>query len=333
MTDLYPEQQPYESGYYDVGGGHLLAFNRYGNPSGKPVVYLHGGPGAGTSWEYKLFHPDHYNILLFDQRGAGASTPYAEIKNNSIEDLVTDIEKLRVETNVEQWSIAGGSWGSALGMFYAAKYPKRVSRMLLRGIFFADSIGAKHIIEADGAAARHRNLVFDAYEKFIPENERRNGLMLPYYNRLMLGNAEGAVEAAWLFDRWDTSIASIEPKPEWLADIDANPMASLALSRLFFYYSVHYFHEQNHPYLLNAMKQLDVPVAIIHGRQDHICPVENAAELHAVCKNSSLDIIENCGHTMAELGLRKAFLSITDGWMRSDDTRSCDLFEKRAPSL
>jgi len=318
VAELYPEQNPYESGYLDVGDGHQLAFNRYGNPKGKPVVYLHGGPGAGTSWEYRLFDPMHYNILLFDQRGAGHSKPYGEIQNNSIETLVADIEKFRIATGVDKWDITGGSWGSALAMFYTTAHPERVGRVLLRGVFFADKKGAKHIIEADGSAAHNRNSLFDEYENFIPRDERVHGLMLPYYQRLIHGSPAVALEAARLFDRWDTSIATYELKPAWLEDINASPMNSLALSRLFFHFSVNHFHDDRRAQLLMAMARIDSPVFIVHGRQDHICPVENAILLDRFCKRSTLAIIDKCGHAMGEPELASAFIAVTDGWLRAD---------------
>ena len=206
---LYKETAPYEKGLFPVGDGHELYYERFGNKNGIPIIYLHGGPGAGCSFsEYCLFNLDYCNVLLFDQRGAGKSVPYAETKNNSIDKLVEDIETFLQHIGVDQWTICGGSWGSALGMFYATKYPQYVEQMLLNGIFFADQTGAQHIIEENGSAKENLNKYFEAYRDYIPKTERKDGLMLPYYKRLMSPDIDQSVEAARLFDMWDTSIIS-----------------------------------------------------------------------------------------------------------------------------
>jgi proline iminopeptidase len=325
MADLYPENKPFDSGSFDTGDGHSIYYERHGNPQGKPVVYLHGGPGAGCSFrEYRLFDPSHFNILLFDQRGSGKSLPYAGIANNDIHHLVEDLDKLRQNFGYGQWSITGGSWGSALAMLYAAKYPRHIDRMLLRGIFFADRKGADYIIEEDGAAKTRRSPLFDDYRNFIPAAERRHGLKQAYYNRLISENKAAELEAATLFNLWDTSIATYIPRQDWLDDVRQKPGENLALSRIFFHFAVHEFDNQNREHLLSRMAESKIPLDIIHGRQDYICPVENAEELHRRCPGSRIQIPDQCGHSQMEQPLLVAFLKVTDRWVKEDRARVPD---------
>jgi proline iminopeptidase len=315
-TALYPEQSPYDTGHFDVGDGHQLHYARYGNPSGDPVVYLHGGPGGNYSFEYRFFNPEHFNVLLFDQRGAGKSLPYAGVAQNNMAALVGDIEKLRRHFGVERWHVAGGSFGSTLGMFYALHHPERVRNLLLRGIFFGDSAGARYIIDDDGAGAVNRNKWFEDYINHIPPAERASGLTMPYYNRLHSADRARAVEAARLFHLWDASIATQYPSQALLDKINSNPEASLSLSKLFFHYAVHHFTPENKKFLLDGMAKLPHSIDIIHGRQDHITPVPNAILLHDTCKTSRLAIVDNCGHGMIEPGLQQAFMAVTERWMK-----------------
>ncbi len=321
---LYPENKPFESGFFDTGDGHSsLYYERHGNPRGRPVVYLHGGPGAGCSFqEYRMFNPNHFNVLIFDQRGAGKSRPHASIDNNSISHLVGDIDRLRQKFGHQKWSIAGGSWGSALAMFYATQYPQHVDRMILRGVFFADQKGACHIIEEDGIAKTQRNTFFDDYLNFIPLEERQQGLSHAYYNRLTSGNRAVEIEAATLFNLWDASIVTFAPHPGWPNELRNKPEESLALSRTFFHFAIHEFDDKNRSNLLAKMSELTIPINIIHGRQDYICPVENAEILHKHCPGSTLQIFERCGHSQKEEPLLNAFLKMTDRWMKEDSPRT-----------
>ena len=313
---LYPERAASETGFFDTGEGHQLYYARYGNPAGAPVIYLHGGPGAGCTYqEYRFFNPDHYNVLLFDQRGAGRSVPFAGTHNNDMQALVSDIEKLRRHFGVESWSVCGGSAGSTLGMLYAISHPARVRRLLLRGIFFGDGESARHLIDAEGALAKSRNKWFEDYFNHIPVQERAGGLTMPYYKRLNSADENEAIEAARLFTVWDTSIATMHSRQDLLDNRNKNPKDCLPISKVFFHFTVNEYTKNDYkPFLLDGMKKLSVPVDIIHGRQDWICPVENAIELHGVCNNSRLEIVEETGHGMVEPGLQQAFIGITDRW-------------------
>ena len=317
QNHLYPEQAPYETGFFDVGDGHQLYYARYGNPAGEPVVYLHGGPGAGCRFnEYRFFDMSHYNVLLFDQRGAGKSQPFASISHNDLNALIGDLEKLRERFSFVSWNVTGGSAGSLLGMFYAVRHPERVKRLLLRGIFFGDATGAYNLINAEGPLKKSRNQWFQEYYEHIPASERTdNGLIMAYYNRLMSANDTIAIEAARLFTRWDSSIVTKDPQLEALDMLNQNPRSCLPISRLFFHYTVNEYMKNNYkPYLLSEVSKLSMPIDIIHGRQDWICPVENAIELHEHCPATHLTIVENTGHGMVEPGLQQAFIRITDQW-------------------
>jgi proline iminopeptidase len=201
-------------------------------------------------------------------------------------------------------------------MFYALHHPERVKRLLLRGIFFGDAEGARYIIDEDGAAKNSRNKWFEDYCNHIPAQERKGGLTIPYYRRLTSPHGVEAIEAARLFHLWDFSIATKEPWPQQLEKVNAAPEASLPLSKIFFHYVVHEFKNAHKDLLLGGMKNIPIPVDIVHGRQDWITPVANALLLHETCKASRLAIIEDCGHSMLEPNLQKAFVAITDRWIK-----------------
>lgn len=313
----YPEKDPFDTGYLAVGDGHALYYARYGNPEGEPFVYLHGGPGGGCKWdEYRYFDPAHYCVILYDQRGAGKSTPYAGTQNNTVPALVKDLEKLREHFGYTRWNVTGGSFGSTLGMFYAVMHPERVTRLMLRGIFFGDAEGAHNLINAQGLLKHGQETVwFQEYRDHIPAAERANGLAIPYYTRLTADDERTAIEAARLFMRYDRAIATKDPQLEALEKINENPRAMLAISRLFFHFSVNEFMKNNYKaFLLPKIAQLKMPIVIIHGRQDWICPVENAIELHEKCTNTELRIIDGAGHAMIEPGLQEAFITCTNAW-------------------
>jgi len=315
---LSSERDAYETGFLDAGDGHQLYYARYGNPAGEPVVYLHGGPGAGCRYqEYRFFDTAHYNVLLFDQRGAPRSKPFAGTHNNNMPALVNDLEKLRKKFGFESWNVTGGSAGSTLGMLYAVTHPQRVKRLLLRGIFFGDALGAYNLINAEGPLKKVRNQWFEEYLDHIPPAERADGLTMPYYNRLTSADETIAIEAARLFTRWDTAIATKDPQPELLEKLNQDPRSCLPISRLFFHFTVNDYRVNDYkPLLLEGMRKLTMPIDIIHGRQDWICPVESAIELHAHCSQTRLTIVENTGHGMVEPGLQQAFIGITEGWKK-----------------
>ncbi|PZQ45649.1 MAG: hypothetical protein DI551_06790 [Micavibrio aeruginosavorus] len=309
---MYAEIKPYDEGFLDVGDGYSLAYGRFGNPGGPKIIYLHGGPGAGCAWnEYRYFDPSYYDVVLFDQRGSGKSVPLGERKANSTDCLVGDIEKLRTYFGYDRWIVAGGSWGSCLAMEYAAKHADRIDRMLLRGIFFGDKEGAEYIPEGD--AYTRDNVWFREYEALVPDDLKEKSLSYAYYE--MLDRGENlAMEAAIRFNRWNASLATSIPRVDLIEEVEENLAETLANSRMYFHFAVNEFFHQKRERLLDVMKNFKGAVDIVHGRQDYICSVENAYQLDAVCPNSHLHVIENCGHSMAEPLLKEAFVRISDGW-------------------
>ncbi|AXR07256.1 MULTISPECIES: prolyl aminopeptidase [Alteromonadaceae] len=274
---MYPQTDPYDSGYLDVGDGHELYYAQYGNPNGEAAVYVHGGPGGGCSYnEQRYFDPHYFRVILFDQRGAGKSKPYACTDHNSIRHLVNDLEMLRHHLDIARWNLVGGSWGSALSLFYALEHPQFVKRMLLRGIFLADLEGSLHIIE-DGGANRYRDDYFAQYRDLVPEDERQQGLVRPYYRLLTQGTEEQALEAATRFHLWDKAIANYNIDQQGLTEIANNREDNLAISRLFFHFVVNEYSADNKIHLLSGQDTLkDIPLDIVHGQEDYICPVANA---------------------------------------------------------
>ena len=208
LLDLFPEITPYSSGYLAVDEPHELYWEQCGNPDGIPVVYLHGGPGGGCAPAYRqFFDPDHYRIILFDQRGAGRSTPHCCLIDNNTEALVRDIEQLREHLSIEQWHVFGGSWGSTLALSYAAEHPEKILSMILRGIFLMEQDGI------DWLLYENKNVFPEAWEQFvsfIPEDERNN-LLEAYYKRLMSDDEDVKLEAAINWNLYETSCASLIP--------------------------------------------------------------------------------------------------------------------------
>jgi len=206
---LYPPIEPYATGRLQVSPRHNLYFECAGNPRGKPVVFLHGGPGAGLSPKYRqFFNPARYNIVLFDQRGAGQSTPHACLEDNTTWDLVADIERLREHLHIEGWQVFGGSWGVTLGLAYAQTHPERVTEMILRGIYLVTPFELDWMYAPHGAAANVFPERYSAFRDFIPESERCN-MVAAYHRRLTSDDETTRLQAAVLWSGWEGAIAML----------------------------------------------------------------------------------------------------------------------------
>ncbi len=314
---MYPEIKPYDSGYLDVGDGHRLYYEQCGNPQGKPALFLHGGPGGGTSPDCRrLFDPRKYRIILFDQRGCGRSQPFASIANNTISDIIGDIERLRHFMAVEKWMIVGGSWGSALAMLYAGRHYEAVSGIVVSGVSLADLEGVNWFVE-EGGASRLMPDWFAPYRDFIPPENRHHGLAKAYYDILVNGadNDEMTIRAAKIFDVWDTSLLRHNVRHDMIQDIRDNPEASLALARIFYHFVLHEYKAGNRWRILDGARNLaHIPCEIVHGRYDLICPAENAWALHHAYPGSVLTIIQDGGHSILDPGLSQKVIEITDRW-------------------
>jgi proline iminopeptidase len=306
---MYPDIKPYIREHIEVEGGQRLYIEQCGNSSGLPVVFLHGGPGAGCEpFHRRFFDPGKYRIVLFDQRGAGRSTPHATLENNTMADLVTDIEVIRRHLSVDRWVVFGGSWGSTLGLAYAEAYPERVLGMILRGIFLCRDEDI-HWIYQQGAS----RLFPDYWQDFIaqiPEDEHED-FVSAYYRRLAGDDEVMRMRAAEAWSKWEGRCATLLPSPELMAHF-TQPFLALSLARI----ECHYFMNQSfmrpNQLLDEATVLRDIPGVIVHGRYDGICPVDQAWALHRAWPRSELNIIPDAGHAASEPGITQALLESTN---------------------
>lgn len=310
MRTLYSPFEPYESGVLTTPDGHDLYFEQSGNPDGKPVVFLHGGPGGGTLPVHRqFFDPEAYRIILYDQRGAGKSKPQASLENNTTWHLVDDLDLLRKSLGLSLWQIFGGSWGSTLALAYAEKYPERVTELVLRGIFlFRQS-------EIDWFYGHGTRRIFpEFWEDFvaiIPEEER--GDIIKAYYKLLTGpdkKLRSAAAKSWAL--WEHRTITLVPDDSNLIDIK-NEAFVLAFSRIESHYFVNKgFFGSDGQLLEDAHLIQHIPTTIIHGRYDAICPAENAWALKRVLPDAELVIVPACGHSAFEPGIIDALITATD---------------------
>lgn len=307
---LYPEIEPYDSFRLNVGGPHELYVEQCGNPDGKPVVVLHGGPGGGGSVKLRRFHdPKRYRIVCFDQRGCGRSTPHAELEGNTTWDLVADIERIREKLRIEKWQVFGGSWGSTLALAYAQKHRQRVFELVLRGIFLLRRAELEWFYH-EGASALFPE-AFAEYLAQIPEVERGD-LMGAYYRRLTSADAETRVAAARAWSVWEGKTSYLEAKPEDWAQNDQDEFA-LAFARIECHYFVHGgWFERDGQLLHDAGKLKGIPGVIVQGRYDVVCPAKSAYELNRAWPESKLIVVPDAGHSGFEPGNTSALVEATD---------------------
>ncbi|MEW8647119.1 MAG: prolyl aminopeptidase [Candidatus Thiodiazotropha endolucinida] len=309
MKDLYPAIEPFTSQMLPVGNGHRLYVEQVGKPDGIPVLFLHGGPGAGCEpYHRRFFNPDHYRVVLFDQRGCGHSTPHASLEANTTWDLVGDIERIRQQLNIEQWLLFGGSWGSTLALAYAQSHPDRVTGMVLRGIFLCRD-------EEISWFYRHgASRVFpDYWEDFIapiPQQER-DDLLHAYHRRLSGENDIDRMAAAKAWSVWEGRTASLHPNPA-VVSFFSDPHTALSLARIECHYFVNHAFLRPNQLLLESDRLADIPGVIVQGRYDLICPMTSAWELHRAWPGSELKVIGDAGHSAAEPGIRSALIEATD---------------------
>jgi proline iminopeptidase len=308
--ELYPPVEPYSTGRLQVSPIHNIYFEECGSTNGTPVVFLHGGPGAGLDADYRrFFDPAGYRIVLFDQRGSGQSTPYGCLEENTTWDLVADIERLREHLGIERWVVFGGSWGSTLAMAYAESHPERVRALVLRGIFF----GSRR--ENDWGYRSGTNAIFpDAWGEFvkvIPEGERTD-IVNAYYRRLTSEDKNVSREAARAWSVWEGSTSKLIPDPnliERFAEIDF----ALAIARIECHYFTNNCFMPSDNYLLENVSRIrSIPTVIVQGRYDVLCPMTNAWLLHKAFSEAELVIVPDAGHSGWEKGTLSALVEATD---------------------
>ncbi len=306
---LFPAIQPTRNFYIQVSEHHELYVEECGNADGVPVVFLHGGPGASCEPAHRrYFDPECYRIILFDQRGSGKSRPHASLIQNTTQDLIADMEKIREQLGIEKWVVFGGSWGSTLALAYAEMYTERVSGLILRGIFLCRQQDIDWFYQ--GGAAR---LFPDAWQDFIlpiPENERSD-MVRAYHERLTSDNELERMAAAKAWSIWEGTTATLQPDNA-LLDYFSDPHVALSIARIECHYFVNNSFFKPDQLLDNADKLKDIPGFIVHGRYDVICPVDQAFALHDRWPKAQLKIIADAGHAVSENGIVKALVKSTN---------------------
>lgn len=308
MQTLYPSIQPYSHEMLAVDDLHTLYLEQCGNPDGVPVVFLHGGPGAGCEpMHRRFFDPEVYRIILFDQRGSGRSTPHAELTDNTTQHLVGDIETIRQHLAIEQWLLFGGSWGSTLALAYAETHPEQVLGMILRGIFLGRRRDFAWFLQ-DGA----NHLFPDTWERFlepIPAAEQ-NDLINAYYKRLTGDDELERLRVAKNWAAWEGSALTLERNPG-PTDNFGSAHKALSLARTEAHYAINDCFLEPNQLLRDADRLQNIPGHIVHGRYDVITPLDNAWALHKAWPKAELRIIGNAGHAAGEPGTIDALITAT----------------------
>ncbi|MBF6088963.1 prolyl aminopeptidase [Nocardia cyriacigeorgica] len=318
MRTLYPPIEPHQQGMLDVGAGQSVYWEVSGNPDGKPAVFLHGGPGGGTApYHRQFFDPERYRIVLFDQRGCGRSTPHiadgADLSLNTTDHLIADIEQLREALGIEQWLVFGGSWGSTLALAYAQRYPRRVTELVLRGIFL---LRRKEIDWYYNGAAGY--VYPDEWEKFlapVPESERDGDLVEAYHRLLHSPDEQVATAAAIAWSTWEGATSSLLPQPDRVTETGELRFA-LAFARIENHYFRHGGFLDEGQLLRDIDKIADIPAVIVQGRHDIVCPAVSAWELHRAWPGSVLHIVDDAGHAANEPGITHHLVEATDGFAK-----------------
>jgi proline iminopeptidase len=310
LRNFYPAIEAYKKEFLKVSDIHTIYVEQSGNPKGRPVIFLHGGPGGGTHPEYRqFFDPQHYRIVMFDQRGCGQSTPSAELKDNTTWDLVNDIEKIRQHLQIKDWIVFGGSWGSTLALAYAETHPEVVKGLILRGIFLCRPSEIKWFYQ-EGASQIFPDM-WDRYYNFIPENERHD-FVTAYYKRLTSNDADLRLKAAHIWSQWEAATSKLYVDPNLINSFE-DPTHALQFARIeCHYFTNNAFFKTNNWLLENVEKIRKIPGAIVQGRYDVVCPAKSAWELHKAWPESKLHIIADAGHSALEPGNKAKLIELTD---------------------
>ncbi len=308
--DLYPPIEPYQEGMLPVSDRHTLYYQQAGNPEGKPVVFLHGGPGGGITPKYRqYFDPSAWRVVLFDQRGCGRSRPYADLQDNTTWDLVADIEKLRQQLKIEQWSVFGGSWGSTLALAYSQTHPERCTGLILRGIFMLRTQEIQWFYQS-GASYMFPD-AWEAYLDPIPVSERHD-LVTAYYKRLTSSDPAIRATAARAWSVWEASTSRLYQSQDLMQRFGQDTFAE-AFARIECHYFVHKgFMEHDNQLLQHVSRIRHLPGVIVQGRYDVVCPPVSAWELHKAWPEAEFHLIPDAGHSMSEPGIQTALLNATD---------------------
>ena len=324
MRDFYPAIEPYASGHLDVGDGQQIYWEQSGNPGGKPVVFVHGGPGGGTSPNQRqFFHPDAYRIVLFDQRGCGQSRPHiadgADLSVNTTGHLIADMEKLRTELAIDRWQVFGGSWGSTLGLAYAQRHPERVTELVLRGIFLLRRSEIDWYY--NGGAANIYPDLWESYLEPIPESDR-DGDLVEAYHRLLTGDDRtAAVRAAVAWTTWEKSTSYLLPQRADADEDGDSERYALAFAGIENHYFTHRGFLDEGQLLRDAHRIAHIPGVIVQGRYDVVCPARSAWDLHRAWPAAELHMVDDAGHASFETGIRHHLIEATDRFAGLDQQK------------
>jgi len=309
-TELYPQIEPFETGSLDLDGLHTMYWEQSGNPKGVPVVFLHGGPGAGAGPTHRcFFDPAHYRVVIFDQRGAGRSTPLGEIRDNTTPHLVADIERLRRHLGIDSWIVFGGSWGSTLALAYAEAHPERVRALALRGIFLCRRGEIAWFLYGLGTMAPDSWRLFS---EFLPAAERGD-LLANYYRRLIDPDPKVHLPAARVWSIYEGTNCTLLPSPETVANF-AQDSVALGLARMEAHYFAHDIFLPENALLRNIDRIRQIPAVMVQGRYDLVCPMVSADDLHRAWPEAQYVIVPDAGHSAFEPGISAALVAAMEAF-------------------
>ena len=307
---LFPPIEPYNDLFLEVSDLHTIHVEEVGNPDGKAVVFVHGGPGGGIETIYRqYFDPEKWRIVLFDQRGCGKSTPFAELAENTTWDLVSDMEKIRDFLHIEKWVVFGGSWGSTLSLAYAQSHPGKVKGLILRGIFLLRHKEIQWFYQ-EGTS----NIYPDAWENYIkPIDEgERDDFLSAYYKRLTSKNRDVRLEAAKAWSMWEGSTSKLLQDEKIMQHFGEEDFSE-AFARIECHYFIHKgWFDPEDQLLKNISLIRHIPGAIVQGRYDVVCPMITAWELHQAWPEAEFHIIKDSGHSMTEPGIAEKLVQLTE---------------------
>lgn len=305
---LYPPLEPYDSGMMPVDEIHTIYWEQSGNPEGIPVLFIHGGPGGGTSPKHRqFFDPKHYRIILFDQRGSGQSTPMGELRQNTTPLLISDMEELRKLLKIEKWHLFGGSWGVTLALAYAIEHPDRVLSMVLRGVFLCRPEEITWFYQDAGMIHPE---AFQKLASYLPEEERHD-IVKAYHHRLTNGDKAGQLEAAKIWSGYEGTCSTLMPNPDLVKSFEVDNTA-ICFARI----ETHYFTNGSflppEGLLEHISKIRHIPTIIVQGRYDIVCPIKTADELARAFPEAEYIIVPNAGHSAFDPPLQEELVKATD---------------------
>jgi proline iminopeptidase len=310
LRDFYPELEPFKNEFLKVSELHTIYVEQCGNPNGRPVLFLHGGPGGGISPDHRrFFDPQHYRIVLFDQRGSGRSTPPAELRENTTWDLVSDIERIRIHLKIDDWVVFGGSWGSTLALAYAQTHAEKVKALILRGIFMCRPSEIKWFYQF-GASEIFPD-IWERYSAHIPPEERHD-YVSAYYKRLTHEDPKVRLSAAKIWSQWEAATSRLLIDSQAIEDFE-DPTYALQFARIECHYFMNNSFFSSPSYLLGNIDRIrHIPTSLVQGRYDVVCPARSAWDLHRAWPQTELYMIPDAGHAAGEKGIRSQLIKITD---------------------